>query len=1119
MLCLLRARFWAVAAFVSLLAPPGLAQPGAPADAPQPPPPRSDAYRPLGPELFPLYQHYLQTADSTEVRNVLYLYASTDNPNGNWSRLLAPLFYRSVVNDPRESRLYLFPLLFFHKASETESFNFALPLFYDYRTPDSTFQMLLPAWMRTRDPAVTRNHILFPLFRHSQDESAPQSPVTSTRAGLWRILELWESRSDPAVTDYRALNLFNWKDETRSGLPLLYSYSWSREGGAVDGRTYLFPFYWHGKGGTSEYRWIVPFYGYSHSPGESDVFVLPLLSRLGGDSENALRLDFLFPLFHYARSAKGVSVASFPLFDYSRSETETTWSAFWWPYRTTRHHETGKQTHSFFYPLSSFDVEPDGSRGTRWVFPYIETFNDRRLWRFVVPLYYEYQKLAGGSADWFFRTGLPLFWSWGYADDNFSFGFPLYWASENGPRGWHAFLPIYLDSYSASSLGVHVLPLVSYRSLPSRKQLFLLGPTYVHESFYGLEGEPAGSGNHVLWPFFGVERRNDGYLYRFLPFFSLSREGDTTGTLISPFYYQEDGPRGTHRYFVPFYGRSTSNHTTRDFYAAASYIRTREMGEPVGEGAPRVVRERDDILWSLLSFEKEHAVGGSHQHILPLGYWNTKTQAHDVTVAGPLYYSHRISDGDEDHHLNLVLGNVFFSKVVEQTSREETTPTPAAPAPLRRERIASDQGFLWPLTRWYKDKDAGEGRWVLPFYAERRDELSSNFALFPFYFRQEEETPYNPSYFRYFYLYNSEDWRGGSRRTVGQLLFDWKREESSESLRWRFLYPVLEHESSRDGFSFQLTPLFHVSRKEGVSKHWLFPFFWMGGSERKLTTGETRPENRHFFLFPFYGIHERFYGVQESSKRSDHYVLFPLLHFQTSTDAFRMELWPTFFFRNEPSLVAARVWPLHAEEHGVTAGDFWVSRYLFPSKRFVKTDEYEYRLDPFLFRMASGEDRFSAGGLFELVAYDRKGTESSYRAIPLVFGYSRDGRSAVGAIPFYYGKDFGPTEIDYGTPWRFLFLTHHLRGVSGEEHTGVLWKLFERTTNPNRPEFQELGLAYRFYFLRSSETSRQLQINPLYSYFRDETADESQHSFLFSLYNLRTVKGRREHTLFWVISF
>ena len=1120
---------------------------GPPAGAPVNAPP-TDAYRPLGPEVFPLYQHYLRTVDNTEVLNILYLFASTSNPNGSTSTLLAPLFFHARDVESAEQVFFLFPLLYFHKDSPDESYNYSIPFFFDRRTPTSSTQFLVPLWLRTAAEGVTQHNVLFPLFRYTSDVTDPEAPVQKTRSGIWKVLELWESRSEPGTTDYRALNLFNWREETQGGLPLLFSYSWAQDGQNVDGSTYLFPFYWHGEYLNSRYRWIVPFYGYSEGPGEKDYFLLPLLSRFGGSNDGERRLDILFPLFHYADGPKLRQVASFPLYGYFRNDETTSWTVGFWPYWTTLYNATGKRTHSIFYPLSHFDVEPDASHGRRWFFPYIETFNTRRLWRFVLPLYYEYQALAGGSMDWFFRTGLPLFWSWGYPEDSFSMGIPFYWAMRDGPRGWHVFFPFYLDAHTAGSKSVHILPLVSYRSLPTRTQLILGGPLFFHETFYSVQkgADPVvtGYGNHFLWPLFGVEQREDGHLYRFMPFFATSRDGDTSSMLISPFYYQQTSPRGTHRYIIPFYGRQETPRVTRDFYAFASYIRTRETDE---EGS--LLRDRSDVLWSLLSFETDVKTGASHQHVLPVGYWRTRTAPEEYEMAVPFYYHHRIADGEEDHYLSLILGNVFFSKTIMGPPPEvavttppaaEAPPTPpaaapssdspAAPtqipppaaaastglsplaAPPERQVYWSDRGVLWPLSRWYQAGGKTQGKWVMPFYFDLSDELSKNFALFPFYFRQEEETPYNPSYFRYFFLYDHETWRGGYRYTVGQLLFDWQAEPEAQSYRWRFLYPLVEHAWNRDGRTLQITPLFRMSRREGVTSNWLFPFYWEGGTERKLASGETRLESRHFFIFPLFGVHRR-------QTRADYYALFPLFHAHSSDEAFRFELWPAFFYRNETSLFATRLWPLHAEEHGLTAGEFWVSRYLFLSKRFQSSDESSYRLDPFLFRTASGKDHFSIGGLFELMAYNREATESSFRIIPLVFGYSSVQGSNLGVLPFYYEKDFGRQEIDYLVPWRFLFLTHHLVGSNGERHTGVLWKLFESTSNPNRPDYRETGFLYRFVFYRTTETSQQFQVNPLFSYFHDATTNETIYSVLGSLYQYRTTNGRSQHTLFFGINF
>jgi hypothetical protein len=129
-----------------------------------------DAYRPVGPTLFPLYEHYLQTADNTTVRNILYLYVSTDSPDGSSSTLLAPFFYRSHDVPAAEDRLYLFPLLFFRKSGEEESFTYSIPLYYARQTKDTTVESLFPLWFYRKNAGVASLHALFPLFRYREDE-------------------------------------------------------------------------------------------------------------------------------------------------------------------------------------------------------------------------------------------------------------------------------------------------------------------------------------------------------------------------------------------------------------------------------------------------------------------------------------------------------------------------------------------------------------------------------------------------------------------------------------------------------------------------------------------------------------------------------------------------------------------------------------------------------------------------------------------------------------------------------------------------------------------------------------------------------------------------------------
>jgi hypothetical protein len=1118
---------------------------GTPPPAGEPPPATApaesaDIHRPLGPPLFPFYQHYLRTADSTTVRNILYLYASTDNPNGSWSRLLVPFFYREHSVAPPRDLLYLFPLLFFHKDSPEESFNLAIPFYFERGTPAGFTRLLLPFWHQSETPERLRHHVLFPLFRYTEERSSPENPLVATRLGLWKILELWESRVDSEHRDRAVLNFFNWRQEAQGGLPV-YRSSWQGQGEAAQGKTHLFPFYWHGREGASRHLWVLPFFGEVESQGGSDLYFPLLLSSIGGGSGGERSLNILFPFFHYSESPKTYSIASYPFFDYSRDETGTSSGILFWLYRTRWLSETGKRTHSILFPLSHFDVEPDGSRGDRWFFPYIETFDSKALWRFVLPLYFERQSLAGGETDYFFRVALPVGLSFGSPRDYFTMVFPLFWASRDGPRGWETFFPIYWQLTTASSQRLHIVPFVSYRSFPSRKQLFVGGPLYIHERFYDHRGELSGTGHNFLWPFVRIESRNDGYNYRLLPLFSASRSGDTRGLLITPLFFQETGPRGTHRYFFPVYGRFDDGRIERDYYAAATYIRTVEKDET---GDP--IRKRSDILFSLAGWESDLRSGGEHRHVLPVGYWETRSPAVDRTVAGPFYYSHRIREGEEESRLSLVAGNLFLSRtsegplsVEEPGAATAAVVTPGA-APVkadaapdgadaatpgttageaatvetapRRGETYRDQGILWPMSRWYRSAGGESGSWVIPFYFDIKSDLKQNRAIFPLYFEQEDRLFYDPTFFRFFFLYDRETWRGGHRSSVGQVIFDWKAEESAGRYRVRFLYPLLEHSWGEDGYRFNFTPLLVRSRKERTVDNHLFPVYWRGGTERRSATGEWRSERRHFYLLPLYGF-------EEKGHRRDQYFLFPLMHVRTSRESIHFELWPVFFYRDEPGIGSVKLWPLHADESGPTAGEFWVSRFLFLSKRFDRPDSWKYRFDPFIFRASEGPDSFGIAGLFELFAYNRRGDSSSYRAIPLLFGSSRGDSSSMGVIPFHYRRDFGKEEIDYMVPWRFFFLTHWLRGASGERHFGVLWKLFEHTDNPNRPDFHEVKFLERVFFKRSTETSSQLELNPFFATYRDETRDETEYSILLSLYRYRKVRGQTTHTIFFFLHF
>jgi hypothetical protein len=449
----------------------------------------------------------------------------------------------------------------------------------------------------------------------------------------------------------------------------------------------------------------------------------------------------------------------------------------------------------------------------------------------------------------------------------------------------------------------------------------------------------------------------------------------------------------------------------------------------------------------------------------------------------------------------------------------DSTPLDPTEGPTAERRVVGrDTGILWPLSRsFYSADDETTGSWVLPFYFDRQDRFRSHRAYLPLLFAQQDKTGYHPSYFRYFFLYDHENWEGGYRRTFGQLLFDWKHDEKRNTRRWRFLYPFLEHEQSDSGYQFAfMKPIFSLGSAtdhgERITHQHLFPFYWQGARDRENADGGWTPLERHFFFLPLFGVHSR-------TTRTDYYTLFPLFHLLHSKEATNFELWPLLFSRNEPGLQSLRLWPLHSNERGEFAGDFWVSRFLFLSKYFSSPDETEFSLDPFLFQYKQTPTERRSNALFHLYVNNRGENDAWFHLFPLVFSGAEGKTSFTSMFPLFYGRNSGDQPIDYLSPWRFFSVVNRLTQEDGERHTNVLWKLFEYTNSASEEEFHELRVLHALLMDRKTPTSRQFAFNPFFSYYRDDTADETQLSFLLSLYSYRKVKGEPQHTFLYFLRF
>ena len=1098
---------------------------------------------PLGPNLFPFYTHELRRSDQAEIRQVLGLYRTARRPDGTGSTLLLPFYYRQHELTPQDDRFYLFPL-YYSRESEDTSFRYLVPFYFQHRAPTFELHTVPPFWLRleTEQGKLTQHHVLYPFGRFSRDLRLENRPVSSGRLGLWKLLELFEYRSTPRTSDSTALNLLNWSEETRGGIAL-YRSSWVREEWGEHGRRHLFPFYWHGAGADSSYRWVIPLFGYSVDGARQDYTLIPLLSRFGRGPGEARRFDLLFPLFHYARSNEELSVASYPFFDYYHSEEENRQGLLFWLYRRYRSNVDDWTTHSVLYPLSYFHSAEGGKRGKNWLLTYYEGWDPDERTRLILPFYVGLEDRSEGELEGFFTWAFPTYFSWskGTADDYFAMGIPLYWHRNRGSRGWAVFAPFYYHFYGQVSRELHVIPFVSHLSSPFRRLWVFGGPLYSHARYFDENEQQTGSAHHLLWPFIKIANHDTGYDYRFLPFFWVEQLEGTTGLMVSPFYYQQTSPEGTSRYLFPFYAKFESPRETKEYHAAGTWMRHR-----VYRDDRSITKQSSSYLWYLATFEHNYIDGSNHQRILPLLYWRTETPSERRTLSLPFYYSHRITEHDEAHSLDLFLGNLFLSKVVEGPPRrttaerigptgaaedaaavgDETTGDDAADLVAGEESSAPetewiersrDQGVLWPLTRWYRTDQGESGHWILPFYANTKSPQQNTLALFPLYYQRDEELAYSPSYFRYFYLFNRETFADGYRLSVGQLLFDLRSQRDGEEWRLRLLYPLFEIETGESSYRYQITPLISgehsLSGGERATEHRLFPVFWVGSRERLDREGEWHRESDHFFLFPFFG-----YARRET--RADYHALYPIFHLGRSPESLSAEVWPFFFYRDQPALQATRFWPLHANESGETAGDFWVSRYLFLSKLFLEDDGFEYRFDPFLFRYGSGPDRFGMGGLFELLAYDRTEESVSFRAIPFVFGYSNPESAATAVIPLHYRRDFGDEAIDRWDFPRFFFLTNSARGKGGERHFSLLTKLLEYTYSTERPDFYEFRLLHRLVLHYRSETASQVEWNPFFQYYRDDSTGESTFSILGYLYRSETdARGQTRRTILNFIPF
>jgi len=1119
--------------------PPAPRVPGSPPSA------QGDAIRPLGPSLFPIYDHHLRTRDDTEVKTIFFfLYQSTfRRGTADRSLMLLPFFYWQRFAVPEDRRLYLFPFLFFRRAGEEESYTYSAPVFWSRDTPEKASRLLFPLWWRSLDKrsGLTQDRVLFPFLKLTRQAASEKTEAESRiRFGLRWLLELFEVRSAATARGFTMFNFFNWKEETAGGLAPI-RHNWMQAGdGTEEGKTVVFPVFWRGATPISRYLIGGPFYGYYSGGDRATQYFTPLIWRTEG--KGGLKSFFFFPFYDRQTSdnPKLSYLASYPFFFKREEEAARSWGLFrFLPIRSpgfdffslySRTSETtpNRTTRWFLGGVGHSAVQEDGVRGRQWLLPlYLDVFSERRRFRTLFPFIWNYQTRSGTEATWSFTYGVPTYLGWGAPRDSFAMGFPIYWASQSGAKSWSFLFPLFLSQKDSSTSAFYSLPFsrVSFFSL---KAISLLAGGLTHRGHFDAKGQSDGWSLDLFWWLWGLEKRSDQGQFRLLPLFWKSRHGEDHSLFVAPLLYRQWGPTHRQNYLFPVYGRfrSSDGKLRRDFYAAGLFGRTEE-DDPAGG----LLRWRNDFFWSLASFQKNERLALAHRRILPLGFWQTESRGEERAVLGPLLYSHRIDVGRTTHRLKLLLGNVFFSETLEEEVPPAAAPVPSASTaaqaaapekpggtstpPLARRVISKSRGILWPLTRWGWNAQGDPAEWAFPFYYHSTAPTTETRSFFPILYTRRDSASYRSRYFRYFYLFDWEKFEGGYRFSIGQLLGDWLIDSLKDEKRFRFLYPIFQFQFSPETVSFQVTPLLQGRRREEGGERtrslFFFPFLFRGASEMKNPDGTYTKNSRHFYLFPFY-------GVSEKSLKTERDFLMPLFHLQTTPDGFAFQFLPSFYVRSGPGESNFRVWPLHSNESGEGAGDSWIGRFLFLSKLAKRQQSFSYRLDPFLAWYQSSPEETRAGALFALIRYLRttkdEGTDVSWWALPLARGYSRPNESGNWLFPLHFARDSGVQPIDHAQPVRFLFLVNRLRGA-GIRHFSMLGKLFEFSHSPERPEYREFRVLHALVVNRRTESSRELALNPIFNYSRDDAAKRLRWSMLFELYRFERVEGIPRHRLFW----
>lgn len=736
--------------------------------------------------LFPLYHHSYEGENFTQFLPFMYRREGKENSenlifNTYWSSTkdgLSSFHFMPFWFYKKNEYKHLFPF-YFSWLDDDQSVNRAGPLFYQYRSADTTQDYYLNTYYKREKGKGLTELISFPILFYKQD----------SHFGLLPFYYHSIDREDFTQYYFLPIPMYRHIRKMESETLVLNAY-WTRDAKGDYLSSVFFPFYFHKKNSylniplllyfqseteTTSQKIGPLFYSYS-APNEDEFFLLGYHSY----SSDLTSFKRLYPLYYSSQEKNGSSFLGLGglFYRWKNAAGETTTRTFlplhyyqkneynlWFPFYF-RFGGEDKNYLSFsplHYRLRSPNVDRD------WIVLYYSSENreEKTSSRFVAPLYFEW-KNAESRGDIF----LPAYLKYYEKNKN---------------------LELYFGGLSVSQTGGKFD--ASFKSSTSGKEFYV---DLDYSFFYNI---------------FSVSLRKE--LSNPLTFFSEEKKEEP----VTP---------------IPQTNQSSKNTENKKGIRLA--VVAEENVSPPKEGSnfasyKKLAREnsRNYFGWEALFGIASYQSGDdkSHFRILPLGWFtwgkNNKDRIFAFPLPLPTFWG---TVGDESYR-------VIFPLFAEQRKGEDFTRAFGIFLfVMEQEKDRREYSVLWPLIRYAKSKEETAYRFF-PFFTHREaaDRLetksifyyrskektgayeSSSFhgILFPFYHASEEIFTKNDSvngsgYGLFFPIYyrNFED-----RFTGGVQVF--KERNIYTPL---FLYSSLEDSFLKSKESFVLSPFFFASSSE-----------------------------------------------------------------------------------------------------------------------------------------------------------------------------------------------------------------------------------------------------------------------------------------------------------------